>query len=446
MEGTASQAMNQWVGTCSRNLMNATENPELVYSGSSSMKFTGGRSCFFFRPIAPSCGVGRIVEPVRAGDTFRISLKVRVEADDQLFQVYTGHYHQMKGNLKWTLPVDDSHMISRTRIPNKNEWVTVEAVHKVGDDWKYRGALLEPAQCSHYQLRFRVADSAASFYLDDVIMSKISSGAGDNATSPSDVSVPTSGFFANPNFEYSFQYWVYSTAAPALRKDPDLNRDVMVMKRGSILTQNILARVAPGGSYRFSFLTKIANIDSVDMLVVLRMKFINNDVINGPCSKPVCNLYERPLTRNIKRAGGGWQEVVTEQFEMFGNYTEWNGSVEFMVVQITSKNINATGEYSIAGFQDLGDDYSVAPSSSVAPSAAPTNLEEEHISYIVRYAGEVRTVINYPFQVDKTGVVLAMDGSRDYELCEVDEVEGRKAEVSDATCHAEFVFNLYYLG
>jgi hypothetical protein len=73
-------------------------------------------------------------------------------------------------------------------------------------------------------------------------------------------------------------------------------------------------------------------------------------------------------------------------------------------------------------------------------------LEEEHISYIVRYAGEVRTVINYPFQVDKTGVVLAMDGSRDYELCEVDEVEGRKAEVSDATCHAEFVFNLYYLG
>ena len=94
----------------------------------------------------------------------------------------------------------------------------------------------------------------------------------------------------------------------------------------------------------------------------------------------------------------------------------------------------------------MGDDYSVAPSSSVAPSAAPTNLEEEHISYIVRYAGEVRTVINYPFQVDKTGVVLAMDGSRDYELCEVDEVEGRKAEVSDATCHAEFVFNLYYLG
>jgi hypothetical protein len=60
-------------------------------------------------------------------------------------------------------------------------------------------------------------------------------------------------------------------------------------------------------------------------------------------------------------------------------------------------------------------------------------LEEEHIAYIVRYAGEVRTVINYPFQVDKTGEVLAMDGSRDYELCEVDEVEGRKAEVSDAT-------------
>jgi hypothetical protein len=168
------------------------------------------------------------------------------------------------------------------------------------------------------------------------------------------------------------------------------------------------------------------------------MKFINNDVINGPCSKPVCNLYERPLTRNIKCAGGGWQEVVTEQFEMFGNYTKWNGSVEFILVQITSKNMNATGEYSIAGFQDLGGEYSDAPSSSVAPSAAPTNLEEEHIAYIVRYAGEVRTVINYPFQVDKTGEVLAMDGSRDYELCEVDEVEGRKAEVSDGNLHAVF--------
>ena len=292
MEGTDEQVLNQWIGTCTRTLMNATENPNLVYSGSSSMKFKGGRSCFFFRPIAPSCGVGRIVEPVRAGDTFRISLKVRVEADDQLFQVYTGHYHQDKGDLKWTLPVDDSHMISRTRIPNKNEWVTVEAVHKVGDDWKYRGALLEPAQCNHYQLRFRVVDSAASFYLDDVRMSKISSGAGDNttspssnATSPSSVSVPTSGFFANPNFEYSFQYWMYSKAAPTLREDPDFNRDVMVMTRGSILTQNILARVAPGGSYRFSFLAKIANTDSVDMLVVVRMKFINNDVINGPCSK-----------------------------------------------------------------------------------------------------------------------------------------------------------------
>jgi hypothetical protein len=31
-----------------------------------------------------------------------------------VFQMYTGHYHQNKSELKWTLPVDDSHMISRS--------------------------------------------------------------------------------------------------------------------------------------------------------------------------------------------------------------------------------------------------------------------------------------------------------------------------------------------
>ena len=55
--------------------MNGTDNPNLVYSGMLSLKFLGGRTCFFFRPIVPSCGTARMAEPVRAGDTFKVSLK-----------------------------------------------------------------------------------------------------------------------------------------------------------------------------------------------------------------------------------------------------------------------------------------------------------------------------------------------------------------------------------
>ena len=442
MEGSREQVLNQFLGTCTRTVMNVTENPNLVYSGSASLKFFGGRTCFFYRPIAPACGTGRMTEPIQAGDIFRVSLKVRVEADDQVFQMYTGHYHQNKGDLKWTLPMDDSHMIMRTLIPNRNEWVTIEALHKVGDDWKYRGTLLYPEQCNHYHLRFRIADSGASFFVDDVRMSKISpsssSESTSNTTSNTDLSVPTSGFFANPSFEYSYQYWMYSSSAATLRKDPDLNRDVMVMKRGSVLTQNILKNVVPGKSYRFSFLTKIESVESIDMIIVIRVKFNNNDLINGPCNKAVCNLYVRPLNRKIDRLDGGWQEVVTQQF-MIANFTDWNGSVDIITFQMTAKNMNATGEYSIAGFQELDYDYTYAPSTSYAPSSTPTNLEEEHIAYVVSYAGQVRTVIKYPFQIDATGEVLAMNGTKEYQLCEVDEVEGRKAEVSDFNLLTAFV-------
>jgi len=122
--------------------------------------------------------------------------------------------------------------------------------------------------------------------------------------------------------------------------------------------------------------------------------------------------------------------MITDEFEMFGNFTEWDGSVDFIMFQAFTENMDPAGEYSIAGFEEVGADYTDAPSMSVAPSASPTNLEKEHVAYIVRYAGEIRTVIKYPFQIDNDGTILPMDGTEEYELCEVDEVEGRKAEVS----------------
>ena len=143
---------------------------------------------------------------------------------------------------------------------------------------------------------------------------------------------------------------------------------------------------------------------------------------------------------------GGWQHVVTEAFDMFdSNYMQWDGTFDFISFEMTTKNMGSVGEYAVADFEVYGEDYTNAPSQSLSPSQSPTNLYEELIGYVVRYAGEVRTVIRQPFQVDQTGEVLAMDGSTEYHLCELDEVEGRKAEVSEPGSSARFLrFNYLY--
>jgi hypothetical protein len=173
----------------------------------------------------------------------------------------------------------------------------------------------------------------------------------------------------------------------------------------------------------------VENVNHVDMFILLRVKFNNRDLINGPCNKVICKFYVRPLNRRI-RASGGWQEVVTDEVSI-KNYTDWNGSVDFVSFQLTAKNLNETNMYSIAGFHKLGDDYTDAPLTSFLPSASPTTFVEEHTAYVVSYAGEVRTIINYPFQIDSLGEVLAMNGTRENQLGDVDEVEGRVAGVSN---------------
>lgn len=434
MEGTNKTAIyDQWPGQCNRTVVLASESPDLVYSGNTSLRFAGGKKCFFFRPMAPACGSNRLAEPLQAGDTLLISMKVRVDTPGQIFQMYTALSHASKGQSPWANPDDDSYMVSRNLVPNANEWVTIEALHKIGDDWKFRGNFLRPVGCNDFHLRFRLVDSLASFYLDDVTVTKtaslgLSSDSADNTT---DFSVPTSGFITNPNFVYDHQYWQNGPTAGYLRRDADLNRDVMVLRSNTTLSQNVLKQVVPGKTYnRIKFLTKISNVDAVNIGVTLRMRFNNTNLKTGPCSRSICNFQERLLNTTVRRGDGGWQEVITDEFDMFGNFTEWDGSVDFIMFQLFSVNMDPAGEYSIAGFEEVGNDYTDAPSMSLAPSLSPTNLEQEHIAYIVRYAGEIRTVIKYPFQLDSDGTILPMDGSMDYELCEVDEVEGRKAEVS----------------
>ena len=117
---------------------------------------------------------------------------------------------------------------------------------------------------------------------------------------------------------------------------------------------------------------------------------------------------------------------------MFGNYTEWPGEPTFILFTVFTRDMATTGELLVSNFEFMGkhsvagEGFSEAPSISPAPSLQPSNMvAPPNMAYIVRYAGEIRTMMNYPFQVDNTGEVLPMDGSKEYQLCEVDEVEGQ---------------------
>ena len=53
---------------------------------------------------------------------------------------------------------------------------------------------------------------------------------------------------------------------------------------------------------------------------------------------------------------------------MFGNYTEWDGEVDYIYFQMYTKDMAVGEEFAISGFYDLGDDYTDAPSTSMVPS------------------------------------------------------------------------------
>ena len=80
-----------------------------------------------------------------------------------------------------------------------------------------------------------------------------------------------------------------------------------------------------------------------------------------------------------------------------------------------------------------GAEESLKPSASPTdrPSTSPTDIYNYEQAYIVQYAGEIRTVVRHPFQIDSTGEVLPMDGSQEFELCGVEEVEGIHAHLGE---------------
>lgn len=452
MEGEVKSIENQWPSSkCDITVVTADTGP--VYQGAQSLYYPGSKGCILFRPIAPDCSPGRITEPIRAGDTLYISIMVRTKAKNKSFEMYTRHYHDAKGPRKWGITGDGSDLVSRTLIRTAEEWTRVEAVHVVGDDWKdHDGVIQEPAGCNHYHLRFRVSGNAP-FWLDNLVIARVpadtipgspASGAveaGANATSsPTSspvpvIDIPRSGFFYNPNFELNTQYWKYASTMGHVTYDPDISANAMIMRRGRVLRQNVLARVVPAQKYQFGFWVSIRNVESIDFRIIMRMRFRNSAAPAGPCHKPICNFFIRPLARNVKANGGNWQQVITEEFDFFGNHTKLDpyGEVDFMLFQLLTRNLGVTAEYRVANFEVFEEAKTNAPSASMLPSSSPTNLIQQHVGYRVSYAGELRTVIRYPFQIDKTGEILSMAEAASYQLCEVDEVEGKGNEVRTQT-------------
>ena len=402
-----------WASSCETSLVSVSDSPADVYSGSLSYSVTGGR-CSVLRMMGANCPATRMTTELQAGDTIKISLWVKMAEAAQVFQMFTAHYHPRKAG-RWARPTDDSHVISRTLIDNANKWKYIEAYHTVGDDWTFEGEILTPKLCNHYQLRFNLAASTASYIMDGVKIEKVSS--------PSEAEKQIA-FLRNPGFAFSHKMWKMSSSSGTNIYDDDLGQNVMQIKKGQVVRQEVSQSAIPGEKYSFGFWVKLLNSNrDVTLKVILRMRFQNNDRMYGPCKNPICNLYERPVRTTIAAGSEAWKHITADDFEMYGNYTTWDGKVDFILFQVTTQGMPNSGSLRIANFHDLKQD-SVPPSLSLVPSYAPTTLHVEDVAYIVRYAGLVRTVMKHPFQIDSTGEVLPMDGSVEYSLCDVEETEG----------------------
>lgn len=408
-----------WPSSCETKLLDvATDNADDVHSGSKSFSVTGGR-CSVLLLIGKNCPATRVATELAAGDTIKISLWVKMSEPAQVFQMFTAHYHSRKAG-RWARPKDDSHVISRTRIDNANRWKYIEAYHTIGPDWTFEGQILEPKFCKHYQVRFNLAESTASYIMDDVKIEKVSS------LSDEDQQVL---FLRNPSFASAHSMWKLSSRSGTIEYDDDLAQNVMQIKKGQILRQEVSASAIPGEKYSFGFWVRLLNSNrDVTLKIILRMRFQNKDRVYGPCKNPICNLYERPVQTTIAAGSDQWQHIIAEDFEMYGNYTAWDGKLDFIMFQITTQGMPNSASLRIANFHDLQAN-SVPPSTSLVPSFSPTTLGLEDVAYIVRYAGFVRTLVKNPFQIDATGEVLPMDGSVEYELCGVEEVEGSLSEL-----------------
>ena len=147
-------------------------------------------------------------------------------------------------------------------------------------------------------------------------------------------SVPRSGFFTNPDFSLEFQYWKIGSTSGYVERNADIQRKVMVMRKGQELRQNILHNVELGQQYKIRFLVNVQGADQIDMRIRVRLRFRNNDLENGPRNKVICNFFSYALRKKIQNTGG-WQHIATDKFDMFdSDIMPWDGTVDFILFQM----------------------------------------------------------------------------------------------------------------
>jgi len=309
------------------------------------------------------------------GDLVKIHMKVKTEESGKIFQLYTGHYHKKKESLDcsninhpkcpWYQSDNDANVISRHYL-TPGEWTTIEAVHRIaGDEWKdHTGAELYPKNCNHYQLRMRVAGGQNTpYWIDDMRVQRIQPAT--ESLVPHD-SVTSSGFIMNNIFEYSMSWWKIGDImlAPIIEKDEDIQRDVMVIRgpnfiRDKIVLQNVMGYEIPQANYQYRFWLKLLDVSRpINFHILLRMRFHNNDLVNGPCDKEECVFDRRPFNQPVSSNGGIWQEFKTDVFDMFadeelGQYQYWDGYVKSLHWSLYSTDMEPLGTWKTAGFEAL---------------------------------------------------------------------------------------------
>ena len=108
----------------------------------------------------------------------------------------------------------------------------------------------------------------------------------------------------------------------------------MSLRRGKVLRQKVLVRVAPNTPHTLSFWTSVTGVNHVDLRVVMRLRFKNEAGEDGPCRRAVCNFNQRALAKRVGSANGAWQKVIIPNFTLPWNYTELEGQTDFVLFQL----------------------------------------------------------------------------------------------------------------
>lgn len=340
MEGDVSQVEYAWVPSCPGTMKVSND---VFYEGSASLAVSSRSSsaCVVIYYIGPGCDFTD-GEDLKDGDTIHISFRIRSPEVGAIVEVRTNHRSVAKGN--WKPPDDDSHMVIRSKIHSANEWTFIEASHLIGPSWRYNGELYPPDSCRDFQLLFSLPESTADFYLDDVRMSR------EASLPESSISV-AGGIMQNPKFDLGTSFWsANNNKGGYVTYDEELGHNALVLRQNDQLFQNIQTSLVSGSAAQLSFWVKLTGIESFDVSMEIFLKFINNDIVNGPCQAYICKLYIYPIEATISTPGK-WHQLRTDAFSIW-DFDSWDGQILSTTLTINGPVI-AGSSVSFANFGEL---------------------------------------------------------------------------------------------